>query len=265
MEPDELILSTDVSAVLAHREAIRDRIVRLLDLAHEIEDLANKGNLGVAQVCLRGKHSHAEALTLESAMLRVDVGGWQWLMTQCGLRSFLDAQAREEWNKAISTMQVPPLDRDAIVGTFSKVYAEREMMVLRGVQQQFFRLSWDYKTNSPIAFGTKFIMQHFMEVWGVGPNRHQSAHHRACDEIDDLERMLHLLEGKPEPDHRLGTAVAVREAQRNGLNEIKMPHLRIRWFKGTTAHVWFLQPAYRDSLNRLIGKVRALPHDPRST
>lgn len=256
MDSTELTRSTDVAALLAHREAVRQKVEQIILLACEVEALTAKGNLGCAQVCLRGKHGHAEPFDYEAVMRAIDTGGWQWLMQQTGLAAFLDATAREEWDRAIKSQKVPPLERDAIVGTLGKVYEDRGAMLERGVMQQFQRLSWDYRTNSPVAFGSKFIMQHLCDRWGKGKVV-LSPNVRSCDELDDLERVLHLLDGKPEPEFSHRTLMTMREALPDRM-EFETPHLRVRLFLAGTGHVWFKRQQDTDRLNRLIGKVRAL-------
>ncbi len=72
-------------------------------------------------------------------------------------------------------------------------------MFERGVINVFKELSWDYKTNSPCKFGSKIIVNNLVrwDQWGF----HLISGMQA-DRLADLERMLHLLSGKPIPDNR---------------------------------------------------------------
>ncbi|HGY8187818.1 TPA: DUF4942 domain-containing protein, partial [Escherichia coli] len=56
-----------------------------------------------------------------------------------------------------------------------------------------------YKTNSPCKFGSKIIVNNLVrwDQWGF----HLISGMQA-DRLADLERMLHLLSGKPIPDNR---------------------------------------------------------------
>jgi hypothetical protein len=78
--------------------------------------------------------------------------------------------------------------------TFVQLHAKRGEFFERGVLAVFRGLSWDYKTNRPQAFGRRIVVKHVLDAWG-------SPDHHATDRLDDLERAMHLLAGRREPDH----------------------------------------------------------------
>ncbi len=83
--------------------------------------------------------------------------------------------------------------------TFEQLHQNKDEVFERGVINVFKGLSWDYKTNSPCKFGSKIIVNNLVrwDQWGF----HLISGMQA-DRLADLERMLHLLSGKPIPDNR---------------------------------------------------------------
>ncbi len=73
-------------------------------------------------------------------------------------------------------------------------------MFERGVINVFKGLSWDYKTNSPCKFGSKIIVNNLVrwDQWGISSYQWNAGRSPWLT----LERMLHLLSGKPIPDNR---------------------------------------------------------------
>ncbi|OCJ45430.1 hypothetical protein A6U95_18355 [Serratia sp. 14-2641] len=63
----------------------------------------------------------------------------------------------------------------------------------------FKALSWDYKTNNPCCFGKKIIISNLVShnKWGFILN-----HSYRRDQLADLERVLHLLDGISLSDSR---------------------------------------------------------------
>ena len=98
----------------------------------------------------------------------------------------------------------------------------------------FRRLSWQYKTNLPQKFGKRIVVT-FLTTWG-------HANHRSTDQLDDLMRVFHVLDGKPEADHRHGCYALISDALRAQpcwpvLAE--NDYLSIRLFKNQNGHVTF--------------------------
>lgn len=193
----------------------------------------------------RGEHIDSEKW-LEAGIAAVDAALWDHLFDLSGLRSFLDKKAREEWAKQIEERATPPLTAENVRATFAGIHAQRKVFFERGVIEVFKSLSWDFKTNRPNAFGKRLVVTHIWDGWG--PNA------RRTDSMDDLERVLSVLDGKPEPDHRQGWSAKIWEAKRNGAcpHTLETEYLRIKLFKNGNGHVEFLRMPLVDELNRIL-------------
>jgi hypothetical protein len=175
----------------------------------------------------------------------VDAAIWDHLLSESGLWTFFDSKARKEWQEQIEKRETPPLTADNIRATFQSLYAQRGTFFERGVVELFRGLSWDYKTNQPVAFGKRIIIRYLVGSYGSPGS--------AGDKIDDLDRAFHLLDGKPEPDHR--SSVKSRLWHREPRNApIDTPYIRLKTFQNGNGHVEFLRQDLVEELNRILAK-----------
>ena len=227
-----------------------------LQRAHEIADHARLGfpDLSMARDW-RGHGLHMTGLDANHATLverfqaTVDAGGWTTLLQDSGIRSLMSAAKRKEVDEAIHTEQVPPLTREAIRATFTQLHESREEMFEQGVIECFRRLSWDYKTNLPRKFGKRMVVT-YLTSYG-------SANYQQCDGLDDLLRVFHLCDGKPEADHRRSCYRLIDEAMR-ATSEwpkcTKNEYFSITLYKNESGHVTFKRPDLIQHLNRILAK-----------
>jgi len=264
-----LVPSASIKSLLAQRDAIVERLRTAAGLFEEIEQIAGtaftQGQYRQAVPSLRDTglgRSFPEGLDV--FIQCVDAAAWDHLLHASGLRTFMDATARKKWDDNISHREIPPLTEENIHSTFSEMYGARSKMFEDGVVAVYKSLSWDYKTNSPHRFGKRIILRYCVDVWGSGGARYVSgARYETCNKLDDLVRVLMLLDGKPEPDHRQGAYHLLRavnwptDQQTVALHDV----LSVRGFKNGNGHVTFLKPGLVDKMNQVLAKhyPRALP------
>ncbi|MGG1946834.1 DUF4942 domain-containing protein [Trinickia sp. NRRL B-1857] len=253
----DLVKSVSITNLANQRAAVVERVHAALDLLNEAEHLARAAHLGFPRLVLddayacRGRPSvtgdYAKRDEAEGAIMRViDVRGWSYLMTESGLRTFMDARAREQWDRQLAEGDVPKLTAANIEATFSQLYGTRGDMFERGVIQCFQRLSWDYKTNQPFKFGKRIIVKRLLSDG--------CTNHRVTDELDDLVRAFCVLDSKPEPDHRHGAYSLVSDARQARLTETEHAYFHLRWFKNGNAHVTFKRPELVEKMNQILSK-----------
>lgn len=178
----------------------------------------------------------------------VDVGGWQHLMNESGLRTFMDAQTREKWDRGLhENGTVPELTDETIRATFRTLHDSRARMFEDGVISVFRSLSWDYKTNRPFAFGKRIIRR------GLLPHSYYG-HHNAANELDDLTRVMAVMDSQPEPDHRQGWWRLLSDARNAGAANAANNYLSVKWFKNGNGHITFLRPDLVEYMNRILAR-----------
>ncbi len=263
----ELVPSVSIEAFLARRDAVislvNDAIAKLVQ-ASELAQSNGLGfphfsmaeNLGTRGETLTGEYTYPERIP-KALQTIVDAGGWRYLLNQSGMRSLMCASKRADFEKQLRAETIPPLTRESIQGTFGALYAGRADMFEQGVIECFRKLSWHYKTNLPHKFGKRIVLT-YLTSYG-------SAREQTTDHLDDLMRVFHVLDRKPEADHRRGCFLlidrAMHERGAQWPRHCENDYVSIRLFKNHNGHVTFKRPDLIDALNRIIAKhyPNALP------
>lgn len=260
-----VVPSVSIENMLRKRTAVVDRLQQIVDLTREAEEIsvsAGLGSMGWIIDDLRYQECRTlDRSFLESCTKRMDVCGWRTLMSESGLWSFMDAKAREDWNKRLEKFEAPEFTADNINATFSMLYASRGEIFERGVINVFQQLSWHYRTNLPHKFGKRLILSALLyERLGKGVG-YGSPHHRTTDKLDDLLRVLYVLDRKPEPDHRNGSYVMVADGIHEGKAGTENDYIRLKWFKNGNGHLEFRRLDLVEKMNAIIAKhfPNALP------
>ncbi|KVT93168.1 hypothetical protein WK60_11965 [Burkholderia ubonensis] len=257
MDTTELVPSISIVNLANQRVAVVERVRAALDLLGEAQQLAKSAHLGFPRLVLdesygcRGRPTvtgeYAKRDEAEAAMVRiVDVRGWDYLLSESGLRTFMDAKARDQWSKQIAEGDVPELTVANIEATFSQLYGARGDMLERGVLQCFQRLSWNYRTNEPFKFGKRIIVRYLLSQG--------SSNYHVTNELDDLTRVFSVLDGEPEPDHRHGMSALISDAQRQRKTEAENSYFHLRWFKNGNGHLTFKRTDLVDKMNKILAK-----------
>lgn len=257
MDTTDLVQSISITSLANQRTAVIERVRQALDLLCEAQELAKAAHLGFPRLVLdevyacRGRPSvtgdYAKRDEAEAAIVRViDVRGWSYLLSESGLRTFMDAQAREQWDQQLAEGDVPELTAATIEATFTQLYGARGDMFERGVIQCFRRLSWNYKTNQPFRFGKRIIVRCLLS--SGFPN------HRVTNELDDLVRVFSIFDGQPEPDHRHGSYGLVSDARHARRAEAENAYFHLRWFRNGNGHVTFKRADLVERMNLILAK-----------
>jgi hypothetical protein len=258
---NEIVKSVSIDNMVNQREAVVILVRQAHALLMQASELANAAHLGSLRGMFRARcRCYRRDLDFlgsdgpDEVMKELDGGGWAYLMNESGMRTFMDAAAREKWDAAMVNGDYPPLTRETIAATFKQLHEARGDLFERGVLEVFRRLSWDYKTNQPFKFGKRVILRGILSVYGNGRNYHAHINHRACDELDDLVRVFSVLDGKPEPDHRTGMYRQLSEQRRGGNSEWTGDYFALRWFKKGTGHLTFRRLDLVDKMNLILAK-----------
>lgn len=257
------VKSVSIANLLNMREAVCERVVLAHALLREADSIAQSAHLGPLSEALDSWRGMSKLRFLDEGgaaeVVRVlDAKGWDYLMRESGLRTFLDQQARARWDKKILEHDTPSLTAENIESTFAALYESRREMFERGVCNVFRALSWDYKTNNPMLFGKHLVIEGVMRLYGKNFRVLDSSR---LDLIDDLDRVLHVQDGQPEPDHRCALSSRIRQAEERGIDRVSGPYMAVRWFRKGTAHITFLRADLVEQLNAILAKryPNALP------
>ena len=254
-----LIPSISIDTFLAQRDSIHDRVRAAARSIAEAMDIATQmtGDT-IYDLRIEVRHGRDFVDEVDHVCRAVDAALWSHLLDKSGLRTFLDATARERWADAFARKQVPELSRANIEATFSTLHQARGAMFERGVCEVFRKLSWDYKTNCPRAFGKRLVLTFLVDT----PWEYARVSHRGADRIDDLLRVFSVLDGAVEPDHRQGAWHALNAARWPKETPVfAFPYFTLKGFKNGNGHLAFTRPDLVDEMNRILAKhnERVLP------
>ncbi|WP_321943969.1 DUF4942 domain-containing protein [Paraburkholderia tropica] len=252
----ELVKSVSVENLLRQRDAIIERIAQAKKLIDEAEAIGVSAGLESITRHIGDRYSHAgsgapisAADFVDSMSRRVDASAWAYLMRESGLRTFMDATARAEWDKGIHELKTPALNVQNVMSTFQMLHDSRGELFERGVIACFRSLSWRYKTNTPFKFGKRLILTRLLTE--RTRNLPQFIVSARADSLDDLVRVFNVCDGKPEPDHRGGMYTVLSRASDACAD---LEYFSIKWFKNGNAHLTFKRPDLVERLNRILVK-----------
>lgn len=269
-----VVPSISIENMVQMRAAVIERFNQLVKLYEEMRAIATAANIGSPELRI---HSGCDTAPLvhedaqQWAITDIDRQAWQYLMSESGLRTFMDAETRRKWDDQLEKRgyyqsrkgvePIPPLTVANVEATFRSLHAERGMMFERGVISCFKRLSWDYKTNNPFRFGKRIIINYLFTVYSPHDPKTRMMHlrHEATDELDDLVRVFSVLDGKPEPDHRQGVYDCIRKYEgplHSAPQRMEAEHeyFHVRWFYKGSGHVTFKRLDLVDQLNAIIAR-----------
>ena len=248
----ELIPSIAIDQMIGKRRQVQELLEQAQTILLEADAIAKSahfggvaGHLEVMGLGRRHYSSFLEKDGVKSLVHLIDQEGWGYMMRESGLRTFMDSATRKKWDEAFYEHKYPPFELEAVAGTFKDLYERRGSMFEAGVVKTFERLSWDYKTNNPFKLGKRIILTYIANRYYTGRN---------ADEVDDLIRAFHVLDDKPEPDHRRGVASVISAARLEGKQEAETEYYKLKWFKNHNGHMTFKRPDLVTELNRIIAK-----------
>lgn len=250
----DVVPSVSIEALLRRRTAFVARLDTLYSTLDELDDLGDASHAGRHQDWLTSDTARYGILDKSDVIKRYDRSVWKYLFNESGLLTFMDAKARRELQENIHSGEVPELTLANIRSTFSVMYDSRDAMFRRGIVNIYRQLSWHYKTNQPVAFRKRLILE-FMLSFSFG--MYHWAYGRRDDALDDLDRVLHILDGKPEPDHRNSLTAQFRSSihhTKERGNTLETEYVHARWFKKGTVHITFKRLDLVDKMNVLLAE-----------
>lgn len=272
-ETTQLVKSVSIENLLSQRDGLIKRIRQTHEILLEAQELAEASGITDSKRyynfdrIIGGKdHYHRATLLqpedIEAIINRVDAGAWDYLMKQSGMWTLMDAKARSEWHSKIEKCETPPLTEDNITATFQTLHWARADMFDRGVIECFRSLSWCYKTNQPFKFGKRLVIRCLRNnCWGPGTSLgHPNS--RVADSLDDLVRVLSVLDGKSEPDHRNGV-YSLMHINDKPREKIEHEYMSIAQFRNGNGHITFKRLDLVEKMNCILAKhyPAALPYD----
>ena len=248
----EIVKRATVQDLAERREKALDLYERGLALLKEAEVMHADAAPGQhVSGCPREMFvSHTNPAEFREKMRKsVDRDMWHSLMTSTQLWSVMDATARKQFEAELKS-DPPPATVENILATLSKLVRESGDLFNRGLVKAFQELSRDYRSNDGFKIGKRVVMEF------VYDSTFGTFYTRAENELRDVDRVMHVLDGKPAPDYQQGLCAAMREKfrQRPEVRRVCTEYWDVRWFKNGNAHLYPLREDLVDRANRIIAE-----------
>ncbi len=180
---------------------------------------------------------------LVSEIKSLKQAAWLKIIDLTGIKTLMDSKSHQAMYK---DLQENPMEvtKANILSVLQDLYSRKDTILANSLINVFKRLDRDYKSNSRQAIklsGKKAII-----FVGTGFGRTISN----CDQITDLDRILHFMDGKSmttDCRETMGYKVAYGDSE-----EVESEYLRVKMFKNGNAHIYFKRPDLIDQCNRLI-------------
>ena len=136
-EIHEIVPSVSIENLLAHRDATIALLRNAYDTITQAEAMANAAHIGFPNISasrrfrgsdlyVTGEFANREAI-FDLFQSIVDAGAWRYLMDESGMRTFMSAAKRDEFDKQLAGDTIPALTREVIRDTFGALHDARGM------------------------------------------------------------------------------------------------------------------------------------------
>lgn len=190
----------------------------------------------------------------------IDTGVWEYALDVLGLKSIMDATTIAKFREE-NTKNPAEVTMENLIATMDDLGRRRVEIFDQGVINLFEKLDRTFKTNPSFRIEKKIIIKDALNTRYSGWN-----HYRDADnQLRDLDRILHLLDGKPAKDTMTDAAAVVGRVQSKP-DEIETDYMTFKLCVNGNLHIGFKRPDLVASINRIIAehKGAVLGHDRRA-
>jgi len=193
----------------------------------------------------------------------LDGNMWQSFLVNTRLASLMDKVERDAFDKGLK--DPPEVTIDTVMATLQRLAGDAQTIFRRGLVEAFRSLSRQHASNDGFTVGERMVVKRVVTVTPIKGGPPWVRTDSWGDQIlRDVDRCLHVLAGRPPPEHLQGITQAIWEAVGRKEWEASTDLLRVRWFKNGNGHLWVLDPKLRQDVNREIAAYfgAAVGHQP---
>lgn len=225
----------------------REDVIRLLTHAHETLDTAASAMRRFYPYGLSMQDKPHNSLA--ESIKEVDRKMWRQAFDKTGLHTFMDADARRQFEDALERRPVP-FTLENVRTELLSFRQNADEMYARGVYNVFRQLPAGYRTNTrePFELGRKAIMTLFSPRWssGIELSRYR------LDLVNDIDRVFKTLDNAPYVPRSLESAINAAMAEQPYIFEDD--YYRIKGYKNGNAHIEFKRSDLLERVNQIIGE-----------
>lgn len=196
----------------------------------------------------------ADKFSLEMQHI-VDRDMWRAFIVGTPLGSLMDVQERKKFDEGLKAIP-PEATPDNVFATMQRLAGEAPMIFRRGLVNAFSNLSRDYRSHDGFKIGERIVLSGVV-VYEKNCNWLRTGY-RIEDGIKDVDRVMHVLDGKQAPDYQQGICAALRQAisdfRGSGLMECETEYWRLKFFKNGNGHLFPKRKDLVEKANKLIAQ-----------
>lgn len=183
----------------------------------------------------------------DNAVKCLDSHYWSQVMNMTDVLECMPNDKRSEWNEQIRENKTVPFEKETVLSTVQYLLLSRESFVAEKVEGIFNKLSGRHKTNSPMAFRERMIIEYVMDKF-------HSINYDRVGYLHDLRTVIAKIQNRDEPKHWMTTEDINRIPKSNSFGEwfeFDGGAFKVRLYKAGTAHLE-VHPEVANQLNRFL-------------
>lgn len=264
----ELVRRDSIEELVGHRDRALELFRKIAELTIEARDAVGK-SAPSAGVYLDGNAfrdlsscNDERDISRFIGIMRqtVDRGVWNHCLQATQLSTLMDAKAREQFRDGLNK-DCPEATVDNVAATMFSLLGDSKMIFQRGVVTAFqglARSAKDYKRNDVFKIAERCARPYAFRVTDGGTWSSWSFSTYAEDELFDLERVFHVLDGKPVPDREASIVGAIKTAcysrESPKPTEAENDYVHCRWYKNGSLHLRFKRLDLLKRVNQIIAE-----------
>jgi len=186
--------------------------------------------------------------SLKDAITHLDRTYWRNSFEHTGLMQLLDAESRKKFDKDLHN-KTPEFTLSNVQSTFVQLSQDADKMFEDGVINIFDRLHGRYERHDSFKIDEKIILTYMIEpryTRGL-----QLRHGFGEDQINDLDRVFKVLDGKQHKARELSNAMNKAFCEKSNYED---EYLEAKAYKNGNLHIKFNRSDLIDKVNLIIAK-----------
>jgi hypothetical protein len=255
-----IIPRSTVTEICAHR-------VRALELYGEAVAALDRANDAYRAACQIGGPRSLPSIQfdrfdtmradgfLDEIRKRLNRDMWRGIVLGTPIGSLMDAAEADAFRDSLEK-DPPDATEETVRATLERLVGESDMIFRRGLVNAFKALDRDYASNDGFKIGERIVL-----TWGVTWDKimgYFTFRSERQKQFHDLDRVMHVLDGKPAPDRNQGLCSAMDSLTysrgRDAGTIAESDYWRIRIFKNGNVHLWAKRADLLERCNRLIAE-----------
>lgn len=248
--------TSELDSLLERRERAEALMSRAIEMIAEANSLTPDREGGLSRIGLASELRSQDWYGIDNpvnqkrllgkCLAEFDRSGWMYLLRRSKMADLMSKQDKEAYYAELQK-NPPELTRETVTTTFVDLFGNRQATWRRGVVELFASLSGKYKSHDAFKVGKRLIVPNaFSGHGGWNFFRH------ADDQIDDLQRIIHLIQEREPPEERWSGII--ERHRRDGDTGWHAGCVEFRWYKNGGLHVWLQDEAMIDAINEIIAK-----------